>query len=391
MFKYFPIFLVTCFLGMSTSVFSVEYSADMLKAFWESKSSKTACDLTQPIPNYGEAFFSIRPEEPLQFGIYQSRSPGFAVSQASLSALPAPWRHEFSHLKNYPVYIEQRAQSKYFSVFGVDAETMIDVLLATDFPTFTYINVAQGKTVEEVRVTVSAVNFLPSYQDFMTCRQDLLPYAMPSLQDKVVYFAEKSTRIESELLTNIEKIVDYMKEIQETRVVLASDTHSVGNKADATLFKPRAQKIADFLVKKGIEASRIFIRPEFLPEDLEGNGKTFRIHVFGPDVLKLFWFHKGSTHLTAKEQQRLDLVALYMQYQVEPLIINSHTDGMGRKANNQVVSQKRGDAIKRYLYNKGVPEEKLIVRAYGERKPVASNRTRKGQAKNRRVELGFAH
>jgi hypothetical protein len=80
---------------------AVEYSADILNAYWENKSSKTTCDLTQAIPHYGEAFFSLRPEEPLQFGVYQARNPGFVVSKANLSALPAPWRHEFTHLKSY--------------------------------------------------------------------------------------------------------------------------------------------------------------------------------------------------------------------------------------------------------------------------------------------------
>lgn len=37
--------------------------------------------------------------------------------------------------------------------------------------------------------------------------------------------------------------------------------------------------------------------------------------------------------------------------------------------------------MKLYLQKQGVPAEKVVVRAYGERKPVASNRTRKGQAK----------
>jgi len=63
---------------------------------------------------------------------------------------------------------------------------------------------------------------------------------------------------------------------------------------------------------------------------------------------------------------------------------------MGRRAKNQLVSQKRGDALKSYLQSLGVPAEKLKVRAFGERKPIASNRTRRGQAKNRRVELVFS-
>jgi len=374
---------------MHRPLWAVEYSADILSAFWESKSSKKACDLTQAIPNYGEAFFSLRPEEPLQFGIYQARNQGFVVSEASLSALPAPWRHEFTHLKSYLVYMEQRAQSKYLSVFGVDAEAMIDVLLGTEFPTFTYVNTYQDKPVEQVKVTVSAVNFPAAYTQFIACRQQLLPYSMASLQGKVFYFSEADQRVNKQYFVLIEKIVEYMQVIKDIKLVIASDTQSIG-KADERLFKPRAKKIVDLLVKQGLQKSRIAVQSGFSGKDLENNDKTFRVHVFGPDVLKMFWFHKGSLHLTAKEKQRLDLVAQYMQHQTKALTINSHTDGMGRKANNRVVAQKRGEVVKRYLEAQGVSADKLIVRAYGEKKPIASNRTREGQAKNRRVELSFA-
>lgn len=387
--KYLRVFLFTCLFVMQQPLWAVEYSADILSAFWESKSSKTACDLTQAIPSYGEAFFSLHPEEPLQFGVYQARNQGFVVSEANLSALPAPWRHEFTHLKSYSVYIEQRAQSKYLSVFGVDAEAMIDVLLGTEFPTFTYVNTYQEKPVEQVTVTVSAVNFPAAYTQFIACRKQLLPYAMKSLQDKVFYFSEAGKRVNRQYFVLVEKIVEYMRVMKGTKLVIASDTQSIG-KADARLFKPRAKKIVDLLVKQGLKKSRIAVKSRFSVTDLENNDKTFRVHVFGPDVLKMFWFNKGSFHLTAKEKQRLDLVAQYMQHQTKALIINSHTDGMGRKANNMVVAQKRGEVVKRYLEAQGVSADKLVVRAYGEKKPVASNRTRAGQAKNRRVKLSFA-
>ncbi|BCG63023.1 MAG: sodium-type flagellar protein MotY [Methyloprofundus sp.] len=389
MFKFYTVILSVLIFNIGLPLSAAEYSADILKAYWESKSSKMACDLTQPIPNYGEAFFSIRPEQPLQFGIYQLSSPRLEVGEANLSALPAPWRHEFTHLKTYPVYIDQQAQTQYLSVFGADAEAMINVLLSTEFPTFTYINTHQGTKVEDVRVSVSAINFVQPYKNFMACRQQLLPYTMATLQDKVVYFAEKSTQVNVQSQANFVKIAQYMQEMPASKLVIASDTHIVG-KRDAKLFKPRAKKVVKFLVKQGINKSRISIQSSFSTAVLQDKNNTFRVHIFGPDVLKMFWYHKGSIKLTRKERQYLDLVALYMQYQTKPLIIKSHTDGMGRRAKNQVVSQKRGDAVKLYLQKQGVPAEKVVVRAYGERKPVASNRTRKGQAKNRRVELRFA-
>ncbi len=386
MVKYLTAFFLLFFFDFAIAV---EYRVSPLASSWQTKTSKTACDLIQAIPQYGQAFFSIRPEEPLQFGIYQASDTGMTVAQANLTALPAPWRHEFHALKNYPVYIDQRAHSKYLSVFGVDAEMVVDILLAADFPTFTYINRRGQELVDDVRVTVSPIHFLPAYQKFEACRAQLIPYAMKSLQDQVIYFSERSKQINSSALVGLKKISDYMQEMPDTQLVIASDTASVGQ-SDTKFFIPRAKKIRDFFLKKNIEKSRVSIRSTFLTKDLVKPEKVFRVHVFGPDSLKMFWFHKGSVHLTPKEKARLKLVAQYMQYQTQPLIINSHTDGMGRRAKNQVISQKRGDAVKSYLQSQGVPAEKLKVRAFGERKPIASNRTRKGQAKNRRVELVFS-
>jgi len=386
MIKYLAAFFLLFFLDFSLAV---EYQVSPLTSSWQNKTSKTACDLIQTIPQYGQAFFSIRPEEPLQFGIYQANDSSLTVSQANLTALPAPWRHEFHAVKNYPIYIDQRVRSKYLSVFGVDAEMAVDILLAADFPTFTYINRRGEEFVENVRVTVSPIHFLPAYQKFEACRTQLMPYAIKSLQDQIIYFAERSKQINSSALEGLAKISDYMREMPDTQLVIASDTANVG-KSDIKLFMPRANKIRDFFLKNNIEKSRVSIRSAFLTKDLAKPEKVFRVHVFGPDVLKMFWFHKGSVHLTAKEKSRLKLVAQYMQHQTQPLIINSHTDGMGRRAKNQLVSQKRGDALKSYLQSLGVPAEKLKVRAFGERKPIASNRTRRGQAKNRRVELVFS-
>jgi len=377
-----------CATFVCRPLLATEYSVDTLSAFWDSKTSRMSCELSQAIPNYGEAFFSIRPEEPLQFGIFQTRSQGLEVSKANLSTLPAPWRHEFTHLQSYPVFIEQRARSQYISVFGVDAEAMINVLLSSEFPTFTYVNTHKKAAVEQVSVIVSAVDFRAAYSKFMSCRRDLLLYAMSTLQDRVFYFTEASRQVDQLEAEYIGKIVEYMQVMKKVNLVIASDTYSVG-RADARSFKPRAKKIADLFVKAGLKKSRITTRPRFLAKDLLKDDKTFRVHIFGPDVLKMFWFNKGSLRLTRKEKQRLDLAAKYMQHQTKALLIKSHTDGMGRIANNQRVSQKRGDAIKRYLRGQGVPADQLTVRAYGERKPIASNRTRQGQAKNRRVEIRF--
>ncbi len=69
------------------------------------------------------------------------------------------------------------------------------------------------------------------------------------------------------------------------------------------------------------------------------------------------------------------------------LLINGHTDNVGDDASNMVLSQKRADAVKAYLTNKGVETARMKSFGYGETKPVEDNNTAAGRAKNRRVEF----
>jgi len=69
------------------------------------------------------------------------------------------------------------------------------------------------------------------------------------------------------------------------------------------------------------------------------------------------------------------------------LIINGHTDNVGKPESNMILSQKRADAVKAYLVNKGVEASRLKSFGYGETKPVDDNNTAAGRAKNRRVEF----
>jgi outer membrane protein OmpA-like peptidoglycan-associated protein len=51
------------------------------------------------------------------------------------------------------------------------------------------------------------------------------------------------------------------------------------------------------------------------------------------------------------------------------------------------VSEGYADLVKKYLTSKGVNENRLIVKGFGDTKPVATNNTPEGRNKNRRVEL----
>ncbi len=65
--------------------------------------------------------------------------------------------------------------------------------------------------------------------------------------------------------------------------------------------------------------------------------------------------------------------------------INGHTDNQGDANANQKLSQKRADAVKKYMAKKGITESRMTATGFGETKPIADNKTTEGRNKNRRV------
>ncbi len=69
------------------------------------------------------------------------------------------------------------------------------------------------------------------------------------------------------------------------------------------------------------------------------------------------------------------------------LSVEGHTDNVGNAKANEALSKKRAEKVKAWLAGKGVAAARLSTNGFGDKKPVADNRSEDGRAKNRRVEL----
>jgi outer membrane protein OmpA-like peptidoglycan-associated protein len=67
--------------------------------------------------------------------------------------------------------------------------------------------------------------------------------------------------------------------------------------------------------------------------------------------------------------------------------IEGHTDTVGGEAANMRLSQRRAEAVLDYLVSKGISPDRLEANGFGPTKPIASNKTASGRAKNRRTEF----
>jgi outer membrane protein OmpA-like peptidoglycan-associated protein len=68
--------------------------------------------------------------------------------------------------------------------------------------------------------------------------------------------------------------------------------------------------------------------------------------------------------------------------------VDGHTDNVGNPEANTKLSQERAEAVAKYLAEKkGVDAKRLSAKGFGDSQPIADNKSKKGQAKNRRVDF----
>jgi outer membrane protein OmpA-like peptidoglycan-associated protein len=83
----------------------------------------------------------------------------------------------------------------------------------------------------------------------------------------------------------------------------------------------------------------------------------------------------------------LDQIIASLKVQPEiDIEVQGHTDSMGNNLYNKKLSIKRAKAVKAYLVGKGIDPSRIYTNGYGSDRPVATNKSAKGRALNRRVE-----
>lgn len=99
-------------------------------------------------------------------------------------------------------------------------------------------------------------------------------------------------------------------------------------------------------------------------------------------------FSSGNSILKPEAKSSLDeTVKLLNAYPANKVLIEGYTDSTGNKEKNLKLSYDRAQAVYLYFVQNEVPAERLSVVGYGQDNPIASNKTAKGRAQNRRVNI----
>lgn len=138
--------------------------------------------------------------------------------------------------------------------------------------------------------------------------------------------------------------------------------------------------------------------PPPVPSDRDGDGipddrdkcpdspRGARVDETGCWVIEPVIFEFDKTIIRSQFHPLLDEIAGVMKQNPGlTMEVEGHTCNMGVPAYNQILSERRAKAVKKYLVEKGIEECAISTKGYGASRPAVSNDTREGRALNRRT------
>ncbi|ACB94838.1 OmpA family protein [Beijerinckia indica] len=124
------------------------------------------------------------------------------------------------------------------------------------------------------------------------------------------------------------------------------------------------------------------------PEDKAVDSKSCQAELDGLLGKATILFETNGATISKSSEGLLDRIVTTIGHCPEATIeISGHTDSTGNEPFNLALSERRAKAVFDYLVAAGIPADKLSATGYGSSRPVASNDTEEGRAKNRRIEF----
>lgn len=118
--------------------------------------------------------------------------------------------------------------------------------------------------------------------------------------------------------------------------------------------------------------------PDTIPEELK--------ELIG--IQTAIQFETNTAKLTNDSTPELEkLVRLLKLYPATRIRVEGHTDTKGTAQYNQLLSEKRAEAVRTQILERGIGKNRVLAKGYSFRRPIASNDTEAGRTQNRRVEI----
>lgn len=200
------------------------------------------------------------------------------------------------------------------------------------------------------------------------------------------------------------KIATYLGKNQDQEIkIYGYETQSERDSGD-NLGLSRANFIKNLLVKAGVNGDKIIPEAKLVDYSYDQNGIYKGGVLLNFDTIddsRMAEVEKGIANKTlysnfgSKEfkpdatlsNYTLELKNYLNKYPDKKVNITGHTDNIGKASSNLSFGLKRATNVKNYFVSKGIPTTIIKVESKGESAPVASNDTKEGRAKNRRIEI----
>ncbi len=253
--------LATISLLASGSSYGITYmNANADNSSWEFKESRVACNLSQNIPGWGQADFSMKSGGTPILELLLSPLRPFSSKFILEFREEAPdWRPGIRDTgyrmhkvyKNFPGYFK-----------GEDAWYAMSALEKGMTATYIYQDPAyyqRGK----VKVQLSPYGFTDAYKNFLNCKSQLLDYGFQDIRKLVIHFRDKNDELTPRSKKELEKLLAYLKEIPEgySQIVLSAFTDSVGEEPEnLKVTDAEIEAVKNVLTKGGVSEDRIVKR-----------------------------------------------------------------------------------------------------------------------------------
>jgi outer membrane protein OmpA-like peptidoglycan-associated protein len=172
-----------------------------------------------------------------------------------------------------------------------------------------------------------------------------------------------------------------MSEAEQAKAAAAIEaTRAAQAKQEAENARRAAQAEAEKAARAKAEADQLMRELSELKAQQTERGIVLTIG----DVL----FATGKADLSPDANKSVARLAEFLKkYPNRNVLIEGHTDSVGKDDYNLALSQKRADSVKAQLVGDGIEAARITTVGYGKKYPVASNDTMAGKAQNRRVDV----
>ncbi len=225
----------------------------------------------------------------------------------------------------------------------------------------------------ELARVAGAVGVAPRFETGMTATTEAIVAEVETLQDSVAGLGIA-------LMDRSDQVAVLEARVVELETRNASLEEEVGGLAEERTALVNRMEEQARMRQKFATVERMFSRDE-ARVFREGSDVTIRLLTLS--------FEVGQSRIDRSHYDILERVQrAILEFPGSRVTVEGHTDSFGSDATNQRLSQERAEAVRSYLLGNPSLQPSLIEAVgYGEARPVASNDTREGRARNRRTDV----